>query len=369
MSSKSTSFRTCLAVAALGLVAGGAQAQVFDVKLQGGSVVPPVQSDGSGSCTVILTDAEAHISCSHNLTDVLAAHVHSGGADANGPVVFDLGSGDPSVQDTWLIDSENRALLLAGMLYFQVHTATNPPGELRGQIIPTPGTGETLSLVQLSGDEVTPPVATSSGGACSTRLNADETVVQIDCTHDVVDPLAAHIHQGPRGGGGGVVFDLGDGTSPISANWDVGEAEVQALRNGEYYFQVHSATNPPGELRAQIDGCLADPDTLCLEGGRYSAEVTWEDFQGNTGVGTAVPEATDSGMFWFFDAANLEVLVKVLDGCAVNDRFWVFAAATTNVAYELVVTDTVLGTSKSYSNALGVSAPAVTDTDAFDSCP
>jgi len=62
-------------------------------------------------------------------------------------------------------------------------------------------------------------------------------------------------------------------------------------------------------------------------------------------------------------------MVKVLDGCGVNDRFWVFHAATTSVEYTLTVTDTVTGQVRRYENPLGRNAPAVTDTDAFDVCP
>jgi hypothetical protein len=34
---------------------------------------------------------------------------------------------------------------------------------------------------------------------------------------------------------------------------------------------------------------------------------------------------TDTGAFWFFAAANVELIVKVLDGCALNGAHWVFA--------------------------------------------
>lgn len=76
----------------------------------------------------------------------------------------------------------------------------------------------------------------------------------------------------------------------------------------------------------------------------------------------------DSGLFWFFQADNWEVLVKVLDGCKLTNHFWVFAAATTNVEYELTVTDVVTGDTKSYTNPLGTSAPALTDTMALGTC-
>ena len=61
-------------------------------------------------------------------------------------------------------------------------------------------------------------------------------------------------------------------------------------------------------------------------------------------------------------------MVKVLDGCAINGHFWVFTAASTDVAYTVEVTDTLTGETVSYSNALGERAPAVTDVEAFSGC-
>ena len=74
-------------------------------------------------------------------------------------------------------------------------------------------------------------------------------------------------------------------------------------------------------------------------------------------------------MFWFFNADNWEMLIKVLNGCSITNHFWVFAAATTNVEYTLQVTDTDTGVVKQYFNPLGVSAAAITDTGAFATCP
>ena len=108
---------------------------------------------------------------------------------------------------------------------------------------------------------------------------------------------------------------------------------------------------------------------LCLNGGRFHVSVTWRDFFGNTGSGQAVTETSDSGLFWFFSENNLEMLVKVLDGCGVNDRYWVFAAATTSVEYDLTVKDATTGEQKSWHNALGVASPAITDVNALAACP
>ena len=62
-------------------------------------------------------------------------------------------------------------------------------------------------------------------------------------------------------------------------------------------------------------------------------------------------EAT--GFFWFFSPENIELAVKVLDGRAINDRFWVLYGGLSDVEYTIEVTDTVTGTSKSYRNPRG----------------
>jgi len=63
------------------------------------------------------------------------------------------------------------------------------------------------------------------------------------------------------------------------------------------------------------------------------------------------------------------VLIKILDGCGLNSRYWVFFAATTSVEFTLNVYDVQRDVLKTYTNELGVSAPAVTDTNAFATCP
>jgi hypothetical protein len=116
--------------------------------------------------------------------------------------------------------------------------------------------------------------------------------------------------------------------------------------------------------------CVPAPDVLCLNDGRFRVEVGWRNFQGGTGSATRVPvPSEDSGLFWFFNPDNWEMLVKVLDGCKSNGHYWVFSAATTNVEYTLRATDTEAGATRVYFNPLGVSAPAVTDTSAFATCP
>ena len=117
-------------------------------------------------------------------------------------------------------------------------------------------------------------------------------------------------------------------------------------------------------IAAWAPACAAGPGQLCLQGGRFRVDVAWRDFQNRTGAGTAVPLTGDTGAFWFFDQANLELVVKVLDGRSLNGKHWVFYGALSNVEYTLTVTDTQTGAVRTYSNPAGNFASRA-DTGAF----
>ena len=69
----------------------------------------------------------------------------------------------------------------------------------------------------------------------------------------------------------------------------------------------------------------------------------------------------ESGLLYFFDRDNAEVLVKVLDGCQVNGHRWVFAAPVTTLAFNLHVTETATGRRWSHRNARGQTARTASD--------
>jgi len=122
-------------------------------------------------------------------------------------------------------------------------------------------------------------------------------------------------------------------------------------------------------LRAQADPCTADPTTLCLSGGRFQVQAAWRSpSQGTSGQGGAVSLTPDTGTFWFFGAANVEVIVKVLDACSLNAHEWVFAAGLTDVEVTLTVTDTQTGAVQTYVNPAGTAFQPIQDTAAFATC-
>lgn len=112
---------------------------------------------------------------------------------------------------------------------------------------------------------------------------------------------------------------------------------------------------------------------------RFEVKVDFKDKEGVPGkarvMSGALPSASEvvsssgeSVLFWFFSPDNTEVVLKVLDGCGVNDRFWVFASAATDLEFTITVTDLVTSEERTYESPGGQAATAINDTDAFATC-
>lgn len=122
-------------------MSGGTQ-----VTLSGSQEVPPVTTAASGSGTLTV-GADKSVSGSVTTTGVAAtaAHIHTGAAGKNGPVIVPL---TKTGENVWSVpagakftDAQYESYK-AGDLYFNVHSAANKGGEIRGQLNPTVrGTG------------------------------------------------------------------------------------------------------------------------------------------------------------------------------------------------------------------------------------
>ncbi len=183
------------------------------------------------------------------------------------------------------------------------------------------------------------------------------------------DSVEILVHQGGR------IFEIVAGSCPILP--PSGPTEVDET--------IHLSRLAPGhyEVRYVFDGTLVEAITfvvreakgtcqpaatvLCLGNRRFQAEATWQA-NGQQGPGQAAELTRDTGRFWFFSPDNVEAVLKVIDGCAANDHFWVFAAGLTNVQTTLTVTDTETGAAQTYQNPANTAFRPVQDTAAFD-CP
>ncbi len=108
--------------------------------------------------------------------------------------------------------------------------------------------------------------------------------------------------------------------------------------------------------------------TLCLGDNRFAVSAEWQTSDGKSGQGQGVQLTSDTGYFTFFSASNVEVVVKVLNACGLNSKYWVFAGGLTNVNVVLTVRDTVTGSTKIYTNPQGTPYQPIQDTDAFATC-
>ena len=130
------------------------------------------------------------------------------------------------------------------------------------------------------------------------------------------------------------------------------------------YSDLATATTFMGEP----EPCIPGPSVLCLRNGRFKVQVDWVVGE-ELGQAKIVPGGSDdSGLLWFFSADNWEMLVKVLDGCSFNDHFWVFSAATTDLTFNLKVTDSWTGARMTYGSPGGQAAETVNDSRAFATC-
>lgn len=118
----------------------------------------------------------------------------------------------------------------------------------------------------------------------------------------------------------------------------------------------------------QPSACAGDAYTLCLNGGRFSVRVAFKTAGAIPTSAIRRPLTADTGAFWFFSDNNIELIVKVVDGRAVNGRYWVFAGALTDVEYTMTVVDTETGTVQTYVNPPGRLA-SYADTSAFEGSP
>jgi photosystem II stability/assembly factor-like uncharacterized protein len=121
-------------------------------------------------------------------------------------------------------------------------------------------------------------------------------------------------------------------------------------------------------LHAPVAECPSGPPGVCLRGGRFRVEADWRA-QGQQGSGHAVGITSDTGYIWFFNESNIELVVKVLDACALNQRFWVFAGGLTNLEVHLRITDTLTGQVREYVNPADHPFKPIQDTAAFATCP
>jgi hypothetical protein len=171
-------------------------------------------------------------------------------------------------------------------------------------------------------------------------------VVTVDYASDDYDTYLAL--QDASGGIATQNDDFGNSTNShiaftltSSGTWVITATSLLPQTTGSYSITLQGHGSSP---------TCGSATSLCLNAGRFKVEVAWAAADGRSGSGNAISLTNDTGYFWFFDPANVELVVKVLDGRGVNGHFWVFYGALSDVQYTITVTDTTNGAHRTYSN-------------------
>jgi hypothetical protein len=129
--------------AAASLAAGAAQAatQKFEASLSGSKEVPANTTSGTGDVQASLDTATKVLSYKITFSGLTGpatmAHFHGPAAPgANAPPVVPIAKPSSPTSGTATLTDAQMADLQAGKWYFNVHTAANPGGEIRGQVTP-----------------------------------------------------------------------------------------------------------------------------------------------------------------------------------------------------------------------------------------
>jgi hypothetical protein len=284
----------------------------FTASLTGAQENPPVGTTATGTGAFTLNAARTELK--YDITyrglsgTITAGHFHTGAVGQNGSVVRNIASaGGPAsatISGTWQSTDASQPLtpalvnsLIAGEMYVNFHTSANPGGEIRGQLNISGGSGFTANL---AGVQENPPVTTDAGGTGSFSLNSDQTELKYEITYIGLSGTltGGHFHMGAVGANGSVVRSIsatGDPASAtISGTWSSTDASqpftqalAKALLAGQLYVNFHTAANPGGEMRGQINPSTGVGYTVALSGSQENPPVNTSA----TGTGSVVLNA------------------------------------------------------------------------------
>ncbi|MFQ3249353.1 MAG: hypothetical protein ACI9O6_001161 [Glaciecola sp.] len=233
---------------------------VVTFSLSGKQEIPQVTTEASGGGYALLDTLTNRVSLTvvtSGVEDATMAHIHTGFAGENGPVLAALVQ-DMSDSNVWTSGGELEltadivSLLVSGGHYVNVHTPANPSGELRGQI--TAANIEVYGVVA-TGDQEVPSVTTDAMGVGAITLNTTTGSIIGTITVTGITSTMAHIHAGEAGVNGGVVLalvDQGDGVFTVPVGTILNTAQMELMQAEGLYTNFHTTENPSGEIRGQI---------------------------------------------------------------------------------------------------------------------
>jgi len=260
-----------LVIAIALVVAGSASARSQATKVEIGATmaaseeVPAPKGDvgsagGTFTGTVTKSDAGTVLSWQLSFSNLtgpgIAAHIHIAARGTPGPVVVPLcapctsgATGTANINATVLEAIQN------DRAYVNVHTKTNPAGEIRGQV----SSVASVKVALRASQERPKPkgkVRRARGTFTATVTKQGSSAViawRLTFSRLTGKAIAAHIHSGRRGVPGPVIVPLcAPCKSGVRGRATVSAAVLNALESGRAYVNVHTRKNGAGEIRGQL---------------------------------------------------------------------------------------------------------------------
>ena len=188
-----------------------------------------------------------------------------------------------------------------------------------------------LFEANLSGASEVPPVNTNASGRAVLAVSADGTTLHYRVMlHDITGVTAAHIHEGAAGSNGSSVFTLFDGTgtfdesNPVSGSTALTAEQLAVLQAGNYYINVHTTANAPGEVRGQISSYTAPSAFNALLTGSEEVPAVTTDAAGVARFGLAGNTLTytvDVSNIMSITAAHIHMAAAGANGGSVFTLF------------------------------------------------
>ena len=250
-------------IACIILLAAGpihAAMRFFDVRMDGAQEAPSNAFTGTGRAVVALDDALNLLSWNITWTNLTsgptAMHFHGpAGPGTNAAVQVNVGiiSGlsSPSIGST-TISSSIASNFPAGLEYLNIHSATLPGGEIRGQVVLVP----LAPNVALSGAEEVPATASPGTGSALVEFSSNVLTWHLSFGNLTGTVTAMHFH-GPAGAGTNAAVQVNVGnisglSSPLAGAAAITTTQAVDLLAGLWYFNIHSSMYPAGEIRGQV---------------------------------------------------------------------------------------------------------------------
>lgn len=242
---------------------------LLTARLSGAEEVPAVATSAQGVAAITVNATRDTIFIQAAFSGLSGAitgvHFHDAPAGATAPVSVSLismlrGNRLSGFLAGAQVTPTRIALLLRGLVYLNVHTAANPGGEMRGQVL-VESDGALAGV--LSGAQEVPVVTTTATGLGVFNLSQNQEKLKFRV---VVNGLSgaitgAHFHIGAPGANAPVALNLLpyltgnvlDGEiSSTGTNPQLTPTLLAALVQGGVYINFHTAGNPGGEIRAQV---------------------------------------------------------------------------------------------------------------------